>query len=395
MIKILVAFFSLFFATVTFGNETSATAEMDPTSLTAYNQIKEYRAYIDSKAPKMKGADQLYKDTWKLMQPKIKKWVSDYAGKVDLKQHQWLEWWAISVCKKTLENPAKMYTESFEKYLVSYKGKFPGAHRRGADKKLTRTTTNFVGYAFKDLSEKKELNRFNTYMEYFFNEPKIPFDLYHNFLKEIAKTESSENWNVEDLKSQIIAAAEKYGNFTPRLIDTLKNHTNDSNNTAIGVQGKSFVPFSGPDLNGNTISVTDFRGKVLLIDFWATWCAPCMKKVPELVGLYDKYRDQGLEILGVSGDYEGEIENVASTVEDKGMEWPQIYDNGMQEAQTLNSVRAIPYIILLDKGGNARYFNLHGEDLEKKIEELLAETEDQAKQQQSASENRSTSKRRF
>ncbi|WIO74568.1 TlpA disulfide reductase family protein [Porticoccaceae bacterium LTM1] len=394
MFKKLIVCAGLLLAAVACNSDNTNAEEMDPISLTAYNQILEYQKYVFTQAEKMKGADQTYKDTWKVMKPKVDKWTSEYAGKVDLKQHQWLEWWAITVSKKTLENPAELMKKSFENFLRTYKGKFPNTLPNKYDSKLANPVKHYVlGHAFQDLSENKDLDRFNMYINYYLNEPGFAFDFYYIFLQKVASTESSENWNVEELKGQIIAAAEKYGNFTPKLIETLKSYNADGSNPVIGVQGKSFVPFSGPDLDGNTISVSDYKGKVLLVDFWATWCGPCMKKVPELVALHNKYRDQGFEILGVSGDYEDEIDNVISTVEENGMSWPNIYDNGVKEAQTLNDVSYIPYTILLDKTGKARYFDLHGERLAGKIEELLAETEEQANNAKSEQKQERTDRR--
>ena len=66
--------------------------------------------------------------------------------------------------------------------------------------------------------------------------------------------------------------------------------------------GPTAPDFSLKDLSGNTVSLTSYRGKVVLLDFWATWCPPCRMSIPELVALQEKYRDKGLVILGISVD---------------------------------------------------------------------------------------------
>jgi peroxiredoxin len=73
--------------------------------------------------------------------------------------------------------------------------------------------------------------------------------------------------------------------------------------------GKAAPDFSLEDLSGNTVSLSTSKGHVVLLDFWATWCAPCLMSIPELVDLQKKYRDQGLEVIGISLDDPGEISN--------------------------------------------------------------------------------------
>ena len=63
--------------------------------------------------------------------------------------------------------------------------------------------------------------------------------------------------------------------------------------------------FTLPDINGNQVSLSDFEGKVVILDFWATWCPPCVKEVPHFIELYDEYKEQGFEMLGISLDAGG------------------------------------------------------------------------------------------
>ena len=78
-------------------------------------------------------------------------------------------------------------------------------------------------------------------------------------------------------------------------------HSGTGGGTTLQLQSAA-PDFSLPELNGNSLRLSDYRGKVVLLDFWATWCDPCREETPHLVELQDKYRDQGLQIIGVSMD---------------------------------------------------------------------------------------------
>ena len=134
-----------------------------------------------------------------------------------------------------------------------------------------------------------------------------------------------------------------------------------------------YVPFTGPLLGGGEISVDDFKGKVLLIDYWATWCGPCLREMPNVVEAWKKYKDDGFAILGVSLDRADAEEKIRSTMTKYGMDWPQIYDGGGWSAgpARLNGVRSIPATYLLDREGNLVATRLRGEALGAKIAEVL------------------------
>ena len=135
-----------------------------------------------------------------------------------------------------------------------------------------------------------------------------------------------------------------------------------------------FAEFSGTTVDGKEISVKDFRGKVLLIDFWATWCGPCVREMPNVVATWKKYKDQGFAVLGVSLDREGDEDKLRAFVEKHGMDWPQLYDGkGWKTAPgVLNNIRSIPFTFLLDREGRVRYTKLRGEELGRRVEELLS-----------------------
>lgn len=126
-----------------------------------------------------------------------------------------------------------------------------------------------------------------------------------------------------------------------------------------------------PTVKGDTLKLSSLKGKVLLVDFWASWCAPCRASNKQLVKLYSKYKDKGFEILGVSLD-ESTKEWKKAISKDK-ITWLQIIDNGGWEAKTAIrwNISQIPTSFLIDKNGNIVAMDLEKEELEKAIKELL------------------------
>lgn len=139
-------------------------------------------------------------------------------------------------------------------------------------------------------------------------------------------------------------------------------------NTSVG----SVAPaFSGENPEGETISLEKSLGKVTLIDFWASWCAPCRKENPNVVALYREYKPKGLEIVGVSLD--DNPEDWKQAIQDDKLEWKHLTDlQGFQSAIAQEyGVMAIPQTYLLDEDGVIIAKGLRGEALRSKVEELL------------------------
>jgi thiol-disulfide isomerase/thioredoxin len=129
------------------------------------------------------------------------------------------------------------------------------------------------------------------------------------------------------------------------------------------------IELPGPD--GSPLKLSSLKGSVVLIDFWASWCGPCRQNNPSLVALYSKYRDKGLEILGVSLDRRRA--DWMRAVEADRLTWPQVIDDRGGAAKSANDygVQSIPTSILVDRQGVVRGIDLFGRQLDMAVARLL------------------------
>jgi thiol-disulfide isomerase/thioredoxin len=133
-----------------------------------------------------------------------------------------------------------------------------------------------------------------------------------------------------------------------------------------------FAPeISLPSPDGKEIALSSLKGKLVLIDFWASWCGPCRKEMPNVIKIYSKFKNKGFEIYGVSLDQDKEKWMEAITKD--GINWPQVSDLKYWDnvAARIYNVQGIPYTVLIDKDGKIIAKNLRGQELEKKIAEVL------------------------
>ena len=126
-----------------------------------------------------------------------------------------------------------------------------------------------------------------------------------------------------------------------------------------------------PDVKGDSISLASLKGKVVLLDFWASWCVPCRLSNRRLVKLYKKYRDRGFEIFGVSVDEE-KSDWMRAIAQDK-ITWIQVNDNAGNMGRTVMqwNITAIPTSFLINQAGDVVAINAEGKKLDKLIQSLV------------------------
>ncbi len=172
--------------------------------------------------------------------------------------------------------------------------------------------------------------------------------------------------------------AKLYENFSPEVkeLPNVKNAYQNVKAKAATSVGSKAPDFSAPTPDGKMLSLKDAMGKVTVIDFWASWCRPCRAENPYVVQIYNKYHDQGLNIIGVSLDKPGHKDAWLKAIKDDGLNWYHVSNLKFWQdpiARELYHVESIPQTFILDKNGVIRAKNLRRDRLEAKIKELLAE----------------------
>jgi len=141
------------------------------------------------------------------------------------------------------------------------------------------------------------------------------------------------------------------------------------NNPAIGLQRPEFA---APDLNGELRNIKEWDGKIVFLNFWATWCPPCLKEIPEFIELQNTYGEQGFQIVGIAIDDE---EAVRDYVEEVGMNYPSLVaeaDGVLLAKRYGNGIGALPYTVIINRDGEISD-TFRGELSKIRAKELLAE----------------------
>jgi thiol-disulfide isomerase/thioredoxin len=132
--------------------------------------------------------------------------------------------------------------------------------------------------------------------------------------------------------------------------------------------------FSLTSVDGRKLESNDFLGKVVLLDCWATWCTPCMRKMPKLKELHQQLRDRGFEVVGVN--FDRDMGKAKEAVDSLGIEWPQVHVASDAEIRDLwhgaSTIRSLPRLLLIDRKGRLHWDSNKSGDLEKAVANLIS-----------------------
>lgn len=167
----------------------------------------------------------------------------------------------------------------------------------------------------------------------------------------------------------------RFGVFDGAVYDPLRE--NDSFQRCVaGTRDNVGIGNPLPDLTfhtlgGKELELRSLTGKVVVVDFWATWCGPCARELPNLKALYSEYSSNGLEVVGLSLDSSAGV--LAAYVADKSIPWPvsHLQDGWKSQAVAQYGVNALPSLWIYDRRGTLRYYNLRGDELRRAIDSLI------------------------
>lgn len=150
-----------------------------------------------------------------------------------------------------------------------------------------------------------------------------------------------------------------------------------STESAASTSGATASDFTLRDVEGRNVRLSDYRGKVVMLDFWATWCQPCEAEIPHLQELYTKYKDQGFVVLAISMDGPETIANVGPFARRYNLEFPILLDEETRVTGIYNPKRSAPLSVLVDRSGRIAQtragYNVGDEKvIEAEVQRLLA-----------------------
>lgn len=251
------------------------------------------------------------------------------------------------------------------------------AFQKPVNKKFTDLNNEFYALSAIDQSDSTVLARF-------IEREKLIMD--ESYAAHIDFAQQNPQSYLSLISLSFVAGQEQFAHRTQVVYPTIAE---DLRNTPLGKEitlqiaslGKTKVGAIAPDLalatlSGSTVNISDYSGKYLLIDFWASWCGPCRAENPNLVNAYKKYKKHGFEILGISLDNPNQKDALLKAIDQDDLTWTQVSDfaGWDSHAAKIYGINAIPSNFLLDAEGRIVAKNLRGSALIRILEELFVDT---------------------
>jgi thiol-disulfide isomerase/thioredoxin len=266
------------------------------------------------------------------------------------------------VSSNTPEDQMKLYTQ-IEGKLVAFRTKYPNSPEAN-DAGFQLGALNF-GMQKYDVSAKF----LNEYLGKATAKDHEQAGFAHFYLAECYKAQGK--YDLTEAEYKLILA--KFSDVNQQLTDVTKGNLEGlATEKKLAVGGEP-VAFNVTSIDGKTLTPAAYKGKVLLIDFWATWCGPCVAEMPNVKNIYAKFHPQGFEIVGISLDQSRD--RLDQYIKSNQIAWPQYFDGKWwnNDVAVRYGIKSIPTTILVDKTGKIRYKSVRGKQLESAVQQLLAE----------------------